>query len=618
METESPSTLWSRTRPAVSEAGLAAAAYALLLVAALAIIGFNPFTHHLGGRFVLLSWSHVDYNVHLWNLWEFRRFFGGEPVLYHTSAEFFPVGLDTLTVQGDLLVKLVGGLFALVLGPNGTFLAMALLVFMGNAMGGYLLGKTLTGNRMAGFVSGLLLCFSGATAWSVNTGNLENGLWLWLCLYLSFLWRTLRDGRWSDAVLAGVACGATALSNLAVVHQLVPFSALLVLFSVRSLSRKKLARLGVMCLIVSALLLPLATAFSSAHQGEKPPIAVSLFVEHDASRIGALALPMLNSYPPDRYLPWKRVENTDPLDTHEYNKEDADTYYFVAVLMAFALLFAPRRSAPWLVAGLLFFSLSLGPFYVHVPEGGSPRMFSLPFRFAYQYVPLYDQLHFPHRLFNLAVVCMAAVVALGVDRLTRLPRRSTALAMAVLIAIGCAGELLSKWQVSQVPIAPTHPFHAQLAEDPEDYGIAVFPLDFGILDARYLYEQTRHRKPLFNGSVPRYFGEAGIPTFRMMQSNPILLRAYCLQEPYLLDRLRLTFVDTGDRSGLIHLHQAANARRQMAGWGLRYVVLMKRVEWEPGLALQLPADNALYDLFGATLGNPVYEDDLLAAFEIRP
>jgi len=600
------------------EGALVGAAYTALLGTALVgILGFVPWRHHLGGRFTLLSWSHVDWNIHYWNLWEFRRIYLGDPNLFHTAAEFFPEGLDTLTVQGDPLLKLIGGLIGIFASADTVFLLMTLLVLLGNAMGGYVLGRSLTGSRGAGFFLGLLLMFCGATAWSVNTGNLENGLWLWLCLYLAYFCKVLRSGRWQDAVAAAVFAWFAGLSNLTFMHQLIPLSGILLLFGVRSWTWRKLRSTALMCGVIALLMLPLVLAFLGERRSNRESYAVGFFLEHEISNIGAMALPMLNSYSPSRYLPWNRVEHGLHLDTHEFNKEDADTYYFMVVLLAFSILFALRSSGPWLAAAALFGSFALGPFYISVASG-SPKLYALPFSLAYAYLPLYDHIHFPHRIFNFAILAGGVAMAFAVERLLRFDRRTTVALMAALIGIGCGGELLSKWAVRTVPIAETSPFYDGLRDDAEEYGIVVFPLDFGIIDSRYLYHQNHHRKPLFNGSVPRYFGEDGIPTFRFLKANAILTRAYNLQKEYLVDRVNLTFVDTPDVWGLLHPHDVEIAREQLARANLRYVVLQRVVEWEPGLAMVIPPDNALHDFFATTLGEPVYRDRELVAFEVPP
>ena len=605
-------------RDRLREGGIVLAAYAGLLGAALVgILGFVPWRHHLGGKFTLLSWSHVDWNIHYWNLWEFRRIYLGDPSLFHTSAEFYPEGLDTLTVQGDPMLKLMGGFVGIFASADSVFLLMALLVLLGNAMGGYVLGRTLTHSRVAGFFLGLLLMLCGGTAWSVNTGNLENGMWLWLCLYLTYFCKVLRDGRWQDAAAAAVLAAFAGLTNLAIMHQLVPLSGMLLVYHVRSWTWRTLRATGLMCGLIVLLMLPLVIAFLGERKSNRESYAVGFFLEHEISNIGAMALPMLNSYPPSRYLPWERVEHGLHLDTHEFNKEDADTYFFMIVLLAFSAMFAWRQSAPWLAAAVVFGSFALGPFYISV-SSGSPKLYALPFSLAYAYLPLYDHIHFPHRIFNFAILTGGVAMAFGVQRLLQFDRRTTVVLMTALIGIGCGGELLSKWAVRIVDIGETSAFYDGLRDDEEVYGIVVFPLDFGIIDSRYLYHQNHHRKPLFNGSVPRYFGEDGIPTWQFLKTNAILTRAYVLQKEYLLDRVNLTFVDTTDVWGRLHPHDVQIARAQLAGANLRYVVLQRVVEWEPGLSMVIPPDNSLHDFFATTLGEPVYRDEKLVAFEVKP
>ena len=287
------------------------------------------------------------------------------------------------------------------------------------------------------------------------------------------------------------------------------------------------------------------------------------------------------------------------------------------MLLGFALLVAPRRAAPWLVAGTVFFLLSLGPYYVYVGDG-SPKLIGLPYQFAYAYVPLYDHIHFPHRIFNFAVLAFGAAIAFAVERLTRFDRRLTVALLGGFILLGSGWELLDKWAVRRTVRAEANPFYEQLAEESDEFAVITFPLDFGIIDARYLYWQTLHGKPLFNGSVPRYFGEDGIPNIELLKNNVILTRAYFMQRDYLLDRVRLTFVPLPDNNRLLFPVEMAAARQELVDVGFRYLILHRRVTWEPGLEMVLPEDNALHDFFGTAFGDPIHEDDELVVFPITP
>ena len=582
----------------------------LLVLAALWLAGYRAGASQLGGEFRDLDWDHVDWNNHLWNLWDFRRVYLGLGSPLHTTSEFFPEGLRLFASQGDLLLKALGGALALVFSPHTTFLLVGVLVFWGNAVGGYLLGLTLTGSRLhGGLVCALLLAFAAPAAWAANTGNLEYGLWLWLCLYLVFLLRLLRAGGRRDMVLAAIFGVCTVLSNYVFFYHLVLASLVIVAFHFRGLGSRRAGRLGMMVLLSALLLMPLAWGFFKGGQ------------EHN---LNFARPPGGGDITWEARVPYKnRALAADYLPGQEPRKhEDAPLGVVALGLAVVALISSRRREAlPWLAVGALFFVLSLGPYLSLGEDDGGGGAVPLPFLLLNRYVPLYHYIRFPHRMATFVALPLAVAAAFGA---AWIGRRVTSRGARSVLALALAGAVILEgaltWPLVVTPRGAINPFYQLMAEQPRRFGLVTFPMDFGLLDSRYLYYQAHHGKPLFNGVSPRYLGTRAIPHWQQVTDNPLLRAAYTLQGPH-LERQELSkyipLEPDAERPPLsrARLRRGADALAQK---GIRYLVLHRRVSFDRQHVITLPPKSDLERTLRWALGGAVYEDADLVAWELTP
>jgi len=609
--------------------------FALVLGASLGLRGCRPSQHHVGGAPDTLSWDLADWNNHYWTMWDSRRFFRGEGSPLRTASEFHPTGLDTLHVHGDLLLKLIAGLASLVAPPDLVYRLLVLVVFLGNGIGGFLLVRSMTGSRVAGGVSGLLFCFCGAVAWSVNSGNLENGLWLWSCLYLLFFHRLLRRGRWLDVLGAAAFFMLATLGNFTFAYHLAMLSAVLFAFELPSLDRRRLlAALG-FALAVGAMALPLALSFSTASEPvEESPVvqaARSGWIDREAATSPQIGC----STTPWEFLPWNRGEvprNTPP-GRGDVGGEDSDTYYVVWLLLALSVVVAPRRALPWAAAGGLFIVLALGPFASWTASGGETG-WRLPFYFAHRFLPLYHFVHFPHRIAAFAVLSFGVAIGFavawlirrsegpfevrttGVGRVMLGGERMRALAGSLLLAAVLI-ELLCCWTVRPTARLPVNGFYEDLAQQDGAIAVVEFPLDYGLFDSRYLFFQTRHGKPLFNGTLPRYLGErATPPNVELLTNNAFLRTAYEVQVGGLPRQVAESLLPLPGDPPPSTPSAAADAVEALREVGFGYVIVHRRLAWTADIEWVLPADNELMGYVRSVLGDPAYDDAELAAFDL--
>ena len=580
----------------------------LLVLGALWAAGLRPGEGQLGGEFRDLDWDHVDWNNHLWNLWDFRRVYLGLGSPLHTTSEFFPEGLQLFASQGDLLLKALGGGLALFFAPDTTFLLVGILVFWGNALGGYLLGLTLTGRRVfGGLVCGLLLAFAAPAAWAANTGNLEYGLWLWLCLYLVFLIRLLRQGSKLDVIMTALMGVCTVLGNYVFFFHLVLASLLLVAFHFRGLGSRRAGRLSMMVGLSALLLLPLAWGFFRGGRGhnlnfERPPASGDITWE--------ARVPYKNRALAMDYLPGQR----------ERRHNDAPLQVLALGLAGVALLTRRHRreALPWVVVSMSFLVLSLGPYLSLGPDPESGGAVPLPFLLLHRYLPLYHYIRFPHRMATFVALPMAAAAAMGAAWLAQ---RLASRGGRALLALGLAGAMLLEgvltWPLEVTPRPKVNPFYMLLAEQPRRFGVLTLPMDFGLLDARYLYFQTHHGKPLFNGVSPRYLGTRAIPHWELVKNNALLRAAYTLQTPHLQAQELSKYVPLDEETGPLSRAKLRQGAEELAGKGIRYVVLHRRVSFDRKHEITIPANSDLERTLKWALGGVVYEDEELVAWELK-
>jgi hypothetical protein len=616
----------------LAEAGIAALLFTGIVVAALAAIGFDPGRDHPGGGYHEISWDLVDWNVHYWSTWEFRQVLDSGAL--RSWSEFHPVGLDTVTVRGDVALMSMAGLVGQVLSPANTYLVVILALLIGNGLGGYLLVRSLTGNRLAGVATGLLFVFSGVTTWAVNTGNIEYGFWLWICLYLVVLDRLLQRGGIGNAALGAVLAVLAILTNFVFAFHLVLLSALMLAFRVRRLDRRRWLAVGLLVVLCGALLVPFAALFRSSGK-ERGQLLLPPAAEVQPHLVAGRT-PLENSYSLVDYYPWNRGSTRDHGEIRYYNRDDGDVYWFALAALVLAVVLRPRRSGVWVLAGGAFFVLALGPFWIIRGEDAD-RIVHLPYYLAIRFVPLYYRIYFPHRIVAFAWLSLGVVLGLVVDRLMgmaarrrnvgmvglgrkgKLPLTGPTLAMLVgLLLVGAvAWELGSTWGLRHVERVEINPFYRQIGEEAERFALVVFPMDFGVFDGRYLYWQTEHGKALFNGAVPRYFGEEGVPNLHILEDNPILRRAYELQPMHMPKHILVAMLELEPASYDLDRAALDWAIDDLLREGFRYIVVHRTVTWEPGLTYELGEGNDLEAFFDHALGEPAYADAELVAYDLR-
>lgn len=708
-------------------------AFLVLITAVLSIKGFDFSRHYAGGGYSRLDWNYVDWNMHYWNIWEFERVFSGDKQLFHTDSEFFPEGINTATLHGDLLVKILAGFFSHLTSPDAALLFIVFFALLGNAVGGYYLARMITGSWPAGLATGIFFCFNGPVAWAINSGNIEYGIWLWICLYIYFFLKKMDTEKTRYAVFAAFFAAASVLSNNVFLVFLVILSLLLLVTG--GLNRRRI-RSGLVLASFSALLLvPVTLPFIKEHLtvSGKTDSGPESSVHHELPETVTERLDYIssrNSYSLREYMPWfgngsgllgsgdirnagsfafRLAHENDPVSAYLFNRfspaareifqdpdmqrygrdrlndflrrqlnaimlqeyiydsdrfsgiplderslnlhrsnpkgemllkmnrrllestypgelakfeekssEDSYTGYAFWILLAAALLLSPRKAAPWVVIFSVFFLLSLGPCLKLAP-GSAKCAITLPYTYFYKFIPIFHRVFFPHRIFGFAQLAAGIAAGIAVSAITGSTGKWWIRIPAILVLLLLLLEPLYNWPIRYMEKVRVNPFYETIAENNRDSSILEIPYNSGTIDARYLFYQTRHGKPLLNGVVPTYHQTRDAsPACGSFSGNGWLERIEELQRGFLRENHlcdeRTLFAGTG---GAVEGEDYASSLVELAvAAKLKYVILHKKLIWERNLIVEYDEIEDIRVFLVQTMGEPVYADHELEVFKI--
>jgi hypothetical protein len=163
----------------------------------------------------------------------------------------------------------------------------------------------------------------------------------------------------------------------------------------------------------------------------------------------------------------------------------------VAVVSSRTVVAAWRHASPaggYLFIGLVCWILALGP----APALYGERIwYHAPYSWLYEYVPGFTAFRVPGRLFLVTTVALAALAALGMDRLAR---RGRIVTVAVL-SIASVAVIAEGWLV-RMPLAPVP---ARVAIPAEAAAVLELPTGDPARDATAMYRSLWHGRPVANG-----------------------------------------------------------------------------------------------------------------------
>jgi hypothetical protein len=463
---------------------------------------------------VRLAGDTKDTLLHYWNCWWVKQALTSGQSPFYTRYLYYPTGLSLVSqnfawgniVAWLLLEPLVGG-----------FVAYNLSVLVSLALCGhcaFLLTNELTGDWRAALVAGLLY-----QCWPFRLSQLDHPNLIstqWIPIFLLFLIRTIRLGKWWNGVLTGVFFALVGYTRW---QLLVPAFILGSIYAICALPGQRAAwrRWGPALLIAGSVAILILA-----------PPALMLMTQQDVGSSDLLREDEEAEMQTDllAYLTPSRSHSVlNPLTRPAYDRyyaERSEPRRFAAyigvcplILAAVGAFKARRSGLPWLAMALVMILLALGP--VLRINGQTYPNVPMPYRLADQlYVG--RLLRVPDR-FNMFLALPTAVLsAYGIARLlVSIPHRGKWIGVAASGVLG--GIILFEYMAVPVPLMrpKVSEFLHEMAAEPEQYAVLNLPIDLAS-SKEYMFQQTIHQHPILQGNVSR------LPpgTFDFLNSQPWL------------------------------------------------------------------------------------------------
>jgi hypothetical protein len=441
------------------------------------------------------TYSQEDAYICLWGLWWTKHSLlqGLNP--YWTDFLFYPMGTSLVFHAYPLTYGLVSlpfqqmieGLPGLVVALN----SIILLSFVFSGFGAYLLASHVTGNRLAGWVAGVIYAFMPFH--SLNRVTLHLLAIECIPFTLLSLLRLSEKPTLQRAILVGLCFALTYYSSLEYALYLFMFSGLWIvckfLFTFRDITRKQIVALAGSCVIFLLLASPLLVQQLKAYS------AYDSAIRQDFEEVTFWSPALLSFVTPSRVHPWygqalaSAGELTDARP-QKWGMRSETSIGWVALGLAMVGILWHRNAHRifWSLLALLFFLLSLGPFLRVSGEWFSE--IPLPYLLIYEWVPLFRTGRDPTRFIPMAMMMLSILAAFGVDSLLRHFKvaRSRFL-LTMLFSALILFESLTTWVGSYRPSLPG--VYSQLARAKQDVAIIdLTPEPYKLL------AQTLHEKKI--------------------------------------------------------------------------------------------------------------------------
>jgi hypothetical protein len=501
-------------------------------------------------------------------------------------------------------------------------------------------------HSLAAFVAGLAFAFTSNRFVYLSLGHYNIVSSEWLPFYLLFLFKTLLEPRWKNAVLTGLFAAFALYTETTDGVLLALLSAVILLFEWRLLNRHILRRLAfafaTAAVLFAPLLLPtlneiLASGYSLPGWGHSEKLLVDL-----AGFFTPTSLNPLN----------RRWENELDLVRQGISRfTDVNTYfvgYLTAVLALVGVLRFARRIKMWIAVVIVFAVLSLGPL-LHINGvsefdlDGLTTTIPMPFLLLH-YIPLIKENRVPNRYSILVTIGFAVLIGYAVwwilSRSARFTHERSSgitsgasgasiaaasskdsrqvvssrafsawrhwfpVALCGLLAVG----LLSEHLAVPLPLtdARVPEVYSQMAREPGDFTVLSVPLgwrnSFGQLgaeDTRTQYYQAISQKFLLTGQIQR---------------NPPFLFDYFARAPILNSVIALETYKQIDTAAIVRDRALASAFVYF--FDIRYLVVNAAVVNRPPYSdTRAPTLEYLRQVL--PLGEKIYDRAGTVAYEIN-
>jgi hypothetical protein len=567
---------WASGYPIASKLILVLVAYGLLTVVMTYPAAPNLLNEVAGGG--------TDRYGFMWLLWWAKRALLDLHVsTANVTVFYYPYGGQLPSLVADADVMWASLPLVTLLGPMVAYNVRLLSSYVLTGFTTYLLCYSLTKRHGPSFLGGVVFVFSAWRSGRAAHGELCLLVTYWLPLYVLFLIRLLKKPNARNALFCGLFLALSVLSGfLHIAHFVIPVTAVFLvyhhfasrglLYSVRFL-KGFAAAVALALAVVVPIYTPILQGWAAGGLGYY-------------SRFGVLghSAPLLSFVvpPPTHFV----VERIAPLRL--FAQELLPKYYYVVYAGVVPLALAvcagwSRRTRMWVILAALSAVLALGPLlrvtgdWVEYSVAGKTGFVLLPGALLMK-LPFYQWVRDPSRFGELTAFSLAVLACYGVLALYRFVRGRAsqyALLGGILACVLVDCSSFVPFPTDRIPIPQ---FYQSLAADGEVYGI--LDVGAGLADFPGMYFQTVHQHPIAEGFYSRV--------------------------PYNAQLYRRFLEDLVQPSGdIINTGGPAAILPQL---NIRHVVLHKADTTPEGLKPFLAED----------LGQPVYEDDQIAAFAVPP
>ncbi len=520
------------------------------------------FNTHVPGT---TTWSLDEYG-YVWNHWWFKHSLfdlGTSP--FQTDYLFYPLGtplvLYAYTLLHVFLAVPIHFAFGIIPASNFT----VLFSFVIAAFGMYLfalyflrvslriwnekynarLGEIANDRNLhtfAAFVAGVVFAFASNRYVYLSLGHYNIVASEWIPFYLLFLFKTLLEAKWQNALMTGLFAAIALYTETTDGVLLVLLTLAILAFEWKLVFKPAtFARLalvaGATALFFAPLLIPTALEiFTSGYSLPGFGHSENLLVDLNGF-LSPTSLHPLNRY-------WTDELNAVRQQISRFS--DVNTFFVGYVtallgLMGFAVF--ARRNRMWLGIALAFAILALGPL-LHINGkavfdlDGLEVNLPMPFLILH-YIPIIRENRVPNRYSILVVVALSILVAYAVwwiswKLATRTPTSSRNLP-AIAVSGLLSALLIFEHLALPLPLTDARipDVYSQIRNDAGQFTVLSLPLglrnsfgQIGAEDTRTQYYQSAHQKFLLSGQIqrnPPYL-------FEYFQNAPVISTLLALED----------------------------------------------------------------------------------------
>ncbi len=591
----------------------------------LALVLTYPLVMHFGDHVPgTTTWAMDEYG-YVWNNWWFKHAvfdLGVNP--FQTNFIFYPIGVSLVLYTFTLLHVLLGLPIQFAFGLIPASNVELLFAFVMSGFGAFLLTyyvlrityysirnkPNLSSLTLASFVAGAVFAFASNRFVYAALGHYNVVATEWMPFYILFLVKTVREKKWSNALLAGLFAALALYVETTDGVLLFLFTLLYLLMTWRDVwQRAAIARLAALgataTLLFAPMLIPtLNEIFNSGY---------ALPGWGDAQKLVA---DLVGLFTPTSLQPLDRhwVQELDLVRQGTSRFADVNTVFLGYVTLALALFAAVRywkTVKVWVVSALAFIVLSFGPL-LHINGqsvfdlDGLQITFPMPYLLLH-YLPLLRENRVPNRFSVLVMLSLAVLVGFAVTW-TSQKLKGKSEKWVPLLAFSFLFLILFEHSAVPLPLtdARVPAVYAQIARDPGNFAVLTLPLGWrnsfgqqGAEDTRTQYYQSVSGKYLFTGNIQR---------------NAPFLFDYFDRVPLFHSLTELEFYKSLSADTLAR--DKAAAPWLMTFFDVRYVVVHPAI---PGRPPYSDTRGAVVDYIEKTLplGDKIYDQDGVIAYRVN-